>query len=136
MKKKYFESASINALVVILTIYVFGLPLNFYNILKHDYQKRLIDTYGFCEKESYGYMKKIKNKYFIDKNIQSINFDNYPRSSSVFFYNINYNFDENKIILLNYNSDDPSNRNYFNKNFSNYRILDNYKNKCLLIEKK
>ena len=81
-------------------------------------------------------MKKIKNKYFIDKNIQSINFDNYPRSSSVFFYNINYNFDENKIILLNYNSDDPSNRNYFNKNFSNYRILDNYKNKCLLIEKK
>ena len=42
----------------------------------------------------------------------------------------------NHLILTNYNSSNSNQKKYFEKNFTNYKILENYKNKCLFIEKK
>ena len=95
----------------------------------------MIDNYGFCEKVSYGYIDKINKKFGSTRNIETFNFDNYPKSSSVFFYKINNIFDDKKIIILNYDSYDPSKVLYFKNTFKNYKILDNYKNKCFLLEK-
>jgi hypothetical protein len=135
MNVKHLNLVYVNILVIFLTIYSFNLPLNSYSITKKSYQLRLIDNYGFCEKVSYGYIDKINKKFGTTKNIESFNFDNYPKSSSVFFYKINNIFDDKKIIILNYDSDNPSKTIYFKRTFKNYKILDNYKNKCFLLEK-
>ena len=135
MNVKHLNLVYVNILVIFLTIYSFNLPINSYSIIKKSYQIRLIDNYGFCEKVSYGYIEKINKKFGSTKNIESFNFDNYPKSSSVFFYKINNIFDDKKIIILNYDSDNPLKKIYFKKNFKSYKILDNYKNKCFLLEK-
>tara|TARA_B110000503_G_C6908384_1_gene313616 strand:- start:42 stop:452 length:411 start_codon:yes stop_codon:yes gene_type:complete len=135
MNEKHLNLVYINILVILLTIYSFNLPLNSYSIAKKSYQIRLIDNYGFCEKVSYGYIDKINKKFGTTKNIESFNFDNYPKSSSVFFYKINNIFDDKKIIILNYDSNNPLKTIYFQNTFKNYKILDNYKNKCFLLEK-
>jgi hypothetical protein len=135
MNVKHLNLVYVNILVIFLTIYSFNLPLNSYSIIKKSYQIRLIDNYGFCEKVSYGYIDKINKKFGTTKNIESFNFDNYPKSSSVFFYKINNIYDDKKIIILNYDSDNPSKTIYFKKTFKNYKILDNYQNKCFLLEK-
>ena len=135
MNEKHLNLVYINILVILLLIYSFNLPLNSYSIAKKSYQIRLIDNYGFCEKVSYGYTDKINKKFGTTKNIESFNFDNYPKSSSVFFYKINNIFDDKKIIILNYDSDNSSKKIYFKNTFKNYKILDNYKNKCFLLEK-
>jgi len=136
MKKKDINFLIINIFVIIVTVYSLNLPLNIYNILLHNYQERLSSIYGFCEKESFGFMKKINEKYGHKYNITSFNFDDYPSTSSFFFYKINRSFNKNQIINLNYNSLNLTQKEYFEKNFNNYKILENYKNKCLLIEKK
>ena len=130
MNEKRLNLVYINILVILLLIYSFNVPLNSYSIAKKSYQIRLIDNYGFCEKVSYGYIDKINKKFGTTKNIESFNFDNYPKSSSVFFYKINNIFDDKKIIILNYDSDNFSKKIYFKNTFKNYKILDNYKNKC------
>ena len=135
MNEKHLNLVYINILVILLLIYSFNLPLNSDSIAKKSYQIRLIDSYGFCEKVSYGYIDKINKKFGTTKNIESFNFDNYPKSSSVFFYKINNIFDDKKIIILNYDSDDFSKKIYFKNTFKNYKILDNYKHKCFLLEK-
>lgn len=135
MSEKHLNLVCINILLILLLIYSFNLPLNFYSIIKKKYQIRVIDNYGFCEKVSYGYIDKINKKFGTTKNIDTFNFDNYPKSSSVFFYKINNIFDDKKIIILNYDSDNSSKKIYFKNTFKNYKILDNYKNKCFLLEK-
>jgi hypothetical protein len=127
---------AVNLIVIFFTVYAFNLPINFYNILKNDYDKRIVNIYGFCEKESYGYLKQLNEKFKINTNITSFNFEDFPKSSSVFFYKVNYKFDKSKFIILNYNSDDKHHKDYFDKNFFNYKVIDNYKNKCLFLEKR
>lgn len=135
MKIKDRNFLYLNIIIVIVFIFVFDLPRNLYNVLLHNYVDRNYSIYGFCEKESYGYLEKIHNKYKFKKNINSYNFEDYPKSSSVFFYNKNYQFADNKLIILNYNSDNLNHKKLFLEKFSKYKILDNYKNKCFLIEK-
>jgi len=135
MKIKNMNFFFVNIIVIIMLIFAYDFPKNLYNILLHKYDQRRLNIYGYCDKESFGYLEKINNLYK-EKNINSFNFDDYPKSSSVFFYNINYPFDNSKIIILNYNSDNLFQQKYFLDNFSNYNVLDNYKNKCFLLEKK
>lgn len=134
--KKNVNFFAVNLIVIFFTVYAFSLPINFYNILRNDYDKRIVNIYGFCEKESYGYLKYLNEKFKINTNIDSYNFEDFPKSSSVFFYKVNYKFDKSKIIILNYNSDNKFHKDYFDKKFFNYKIIDNYKNKCLFLEKR
>ena len=73
-------------------------------------------------------MKNINDKYGSKYNIESFNFENYPSSSSAFFYKIDRTFNKNQIIILNYNSLNQNQRKYFEKNFSNYKIVYTEKN--------
>lgn len=134
MKIKNINFFLVNLIVIITFIFAYDFPKNLYNILLHNYDERRLKIYGYCDKESFGYLEKINNLYK-NININSFNFDDYPKSSSVFFYNINYPFDNSKLIILNYNSENLLQQKYFLDNFSNYIILDNYKNKCFLLEK-
>ena len=134
MKIKNINFFLVNIIVIIMLTFAYDFPKNLYNILLHNYDERRLNIYGYCDKESFGYLEKINNLYK-NININSFNFDDYPKSSTVLFYNINYPFDNSKLIILNYNSDNLLQQKYFLDNFSNYLILDNYKNKCFLLEK-
>jgi hypothetical protein len=135
MKIKDNNFFYINIIVVVFFVFAMDLPRNLYNLLLHKYANRIYSIYGVCEKESYGYLEKIVNQYATKTNINSYNFEDYPKSSTVFFYKKNYKFDNNKLIILNYDSENINHKKIFLENFSNYKILDNYKNKCFLIEK-
>jgi len=130
------EDVFIIFFTIITTLYIFNLPLNFYLILKNNYHSRLIQTYGFCEKESFGYVENINKKFNIKKNIKTFNFKDFPSESSVFFYNPKFFFDDNKIIILNYDQYNNQIKKTFYQNFKSYKILNNYQNKCFLLEKK
>ena len=135
MKIKDNNFFYINIIVVVFFVFAMDLPRNLYNLLLHKYATRIYSIYGVCEKESYGYLEKIVNQYGTKTNINSYNFEDYPKSSTVFFYKKNYKFDNNKLIILNYDSENINHKKIFLENFSNYKILDNYKNKCFLLEK-
>jgi hypothetical protein len=135
MKIKDNNFFYINIIVVVFFVFAMDLPRNLYNLLLHKYANRIYSIYGVCEKESYGYLEKIVNQYATKTNINSYNFEDYPKSSTVFFYKKNYKFDNNKLIILNYDSENINHKKIFLENFSNYKILYNYKNKCFLIEK-
>lgn len=134
--KRNLNYLTVNVLVIILVIYSYNLPLNIYSVAKHPYQERLLSIYGFCGKESLGFMQEINNKYGKKNNIDSFNFDDYPKSSSVFFYKVNRFLNKDQIIVLNYNSKDLSKKEFFKKNFGSYKIIENYNNNCLFLERK
>ena len=74
-----------------------------YKIINNEnYTKRIENNYGFCEKSSIGYLRYIKKRYDLNFNPKIINFKkNAPLNWAI--YDLNFNNDDNKIILLNYN---------------------------------
>jgi len=100
---------------------------NVYIVLNYNYETRLINNYGYCEKSSYGFVKYIEKKYKLKKNINIINDENHP-SSEMFVHKPNRNYYENLIIVLNYNDQDSK------ININNYSIIDKFKN-CLYLKK-
>ena len=69
MKKLTTKNKFFLYLIIILSIAVnYNFFLNTYTLIKNDYSKRLISTYGICEKEGYGFVKIISDKFDIDLN--------------------------------------------------------------------
>jgi hypothetical protein len=136
LNSKSYEYFFIIFFTIITTLYIFNLPLNSYLILKNNYHTRLIQTYGFCEKESFGYVENINKRFNFKKNIKTLNFKDFPSESSVFFFNPKLSFDDKKIIILNYDQYDDQIKKRFYQTFGNYKILDNYQNKCFFLERK
>lgn len=48
---------------------------NFYDIFSKNYDERMIINYGDHDKQGYGFIKKIKNKYKLHQNFIYFNFD-------------------------------------------------------------
>ena len=107
-------------MIIYLSIY-FEFFQNTYIILKDDYNKRLISKYGYCERNSYGFIKYIESKYNLKKNITIINDENYPISDG-FIYKPKKKYYENQIILVNYNEKNSL------IDITKYQVLEKYKN--------
>jgi len=107
MKKKKKDLKVILILILILFILVFFRTFhNIYVIYKNDYQTRLTKSYGFCDKQGYGFVRSIIKKNNIRDNIRIINYSNNFASIDSLFYNFDKNkiYNENYLILLNYNN--------------------------------
>jgi hypothetical protein len=111
LKKNFFFIT-----ITILNLYIFNLFLNIFIISKNDYETRLINNGGYCEKGGYGFIKFVKEKYTISNNIRIENFNNFPAYESL-FHKIGHSYD-NGIILIGAES----------------KKLDHYKNDYLIIE--
>jgi hypothetical protein len=61
----------------------------------------MIDKYGYCTKESYGFLIDLKKKYKFDVNPKIINYDVLP-SSNWIIYNSSQDFEKRPRIFLNY----------------------------------
>ncbi len=115
-------------LVIIFLSVHFKFFENTYIILKSDYHQRLISNYGYCEKNSYGFIKYVEDKYKFKKNIKIINDESYPLSDG-FIYKPKKKYYKNKIILINYNEKDSS------IDLQKYKIIEKYKN-CFYLKLK
>ena len=131
--KKFFTINFDKFVLIVFLLYLYQLPLNIYSIYLHNYNERLLNNYGYCEKESYGYVENI-NKNKNNQNIYSYNFGDFSRSSSVFFFKLKNNFDDKKVVILNYYSNNIVNDKKIIDIFGKFKVLDSYQNRCFLIE--
>ena len=93
--------------------------------------------YGYCSKESYGYLSKIDKKFKIKDNIKILNNELFP-SSNWFFWKNKANLNGNYIIVLNYfnNINQTGDQKQISEdiNLVNYDVLDNEGN-CFFLKK-
>ena len=122
-----FDNLVYILIIIFLSVH-FKFFENTYIILKSDYHQRLISNYGYCEKNSYGFIKYVENKYKLKKNIKIINDESYPLSDG-FIYKPKKNYYKNQIILINYNEKDSS------IDLKKYKIIEKYKN-CFYLKLK
>tara|TARA_Y100000816_G_C26104516_1_gene586420 strand:+ start:109 stop:498 length:390 start_codon:yes stop_codon:yes gene_type:complete len=122
-----FDNLIYILIIIFLSVH-FKFFENTYIILKSDYHQRLISNYGYCEKNSYGFIKYVENKYKLKKNIKIINDESYPLSDG-FIYKPKKNYYKNQIILINYNEKVSS------IDLKKYNIIEKYKN-CFYLKLK
>ena len=122
MKKKYIYFLTLFFLFIFFKFFE-----NTYIILKNDYDLRLANEYGFCEKTSYGFIKHIDKKYKLKKNIKIINDESHPSSDS-FIHKPNVSYSDDYLILLNYNESDSK------INMANFTVIEKIKNCYYLIK--
>ena len=143
-KKIIFNfNKNIKGILILLFIILFFIQSletlrNFHSILYKNYDERMLKNYtskfysGFCNKQSHGYFIYIKNNYqdiFKNNKIPKIkNYKQYKLPKWI-FKKTNYIVDDNYLVILNYNK----NKNLLN--FGEYKVLDNYNNKCFLLKK-
>mgnify|MGYP001171845600 FL=1 len=133
----------ISFLLVLFIFHFFKLPYSTYNLLKWDVENRMTQSYGYCERESWGFYNHVINKFDLkDKTIKIINHQghvtleflfNLEKSSGEHYRLSNENQkDINYYLILNYQStNDESIFDNF-KNLKDYKILYRYNN-CYLL---
>jgi hypothetical protein len=92
-------------------------------------------AYHYCGGISYGYVKKIINKYLLlNKAVYVINFDSYPSPLDLF---IDFQVDKKKenLILLNFKKDNKNQLKDLRLNLLEYVLLDKEDN-CYYYKKK
>jgi hypothetical protein len=134
-KKKLNNTNKILILLAILfTLIFFKTFHNVYLIQRSNYTTRLVNNYGYCDKQGYGFVNWIIKTRKIKENIKIINFDNEP-NIGVLFFDFNKIYNKNYLILLNFNNKNNNLNSNITLNNSQYKILDNYQNKCFFIKK-
>lgn len=130
IKKKNFFTFLLIFVLVITLIKNTDFFKNSYFIVNKNYDLRLQNAYDFCEDTGSGYIFEIKNKFRLTKIPQ---IKNYGTTLNLNWIFQNYKeFDNKKLILLFNLKKDGSPKINYNK----YKILDNYKNDCLFLEKR
>ena len=114
-------------LVILFLIIYFNFFENVYVIYKSNFNERLVSNYGYCEKNSYGFIKFIEKKYKFNKNTRIQNDEIYP-SSQAFIYKPKKENNKKFLILLNHNENKKA------INIKNYSIIEKFKN-CYYLKK-
>ena len=100
-KNKNLLSYLIISFLILIFIYNNNLTQKTYKILFVDYNGRINNIYGFCGKESVGYLRHIKKKYNIKDNLTIFDYGVHaPAAWSI--NNPQNNTIDDKFILLNY----------------------------------
>ena len=116
---------------------LFVLTVNFntfekiYLIYLNNYEERLKLSYGYCDKEGYGFVKNNINDEILQSNFFVENKQDYPSIKGLFYNFITYGKNERQTYLYIINQKDES---LIKKNFRNYIILKNEGN-CYLLKK-
>lgn len=126
MNIKKINSYTYYLAILFLTIY-FNFFENVYVIYKSNFNERLVSNYGYCEKNSYGFIKFIEKKYKFNENISIQNDEIYP-SSQAFIYKPKKENNKKFLILLNRNENKKT------INIKNYSIIEKFKN-CYYLKK-
>lgn len=135
MKKKEIKNVGLFLIFLFIIFKFFNTPYNFYSILNWNYEKRMIQNYGFCKNEGWGFYKLVIKKFDLKgKELRIINDEGHVTLENIFgVKNINKN-NTKYLMVLNYqsiNNEDIINSNYnYNKK---YKLVFR-KNNCYLLE--
>ena len=103
-KNKIKQNIHLNLIIIFLLI-IFLIKTDFfkklYYLKQYNYTKRMVGQYGYCSKDSYGFLIDLKKKYEFDVNPKIINYDVLP-SSNWIIYNSFQDFEKRPRIFLNY----------------------------------
>lgn len=107
LKKNILSTNILDVAIVIILILSLLNQTNFFKeiymmINKYNYTERFQKSYGYCGKDSIGYVNYINNKFHLKEKPVIINYSTRPEVSWVFF-NVNLKQSDNKSIVLNYN---------------------------------
>ena len=89
-------------ILVITLFFSTNFPKNIKNIYNNKFEERLINIYGFCDGESIGYLRYLKNKFKFKDNPKIINYIHTPNVGWSIFSPGEYKKKSKNIILLNY----------------------------------
>ena len=104
MTKKYKKNFGILIIgfLILSFIYNHNIFRKLYNVFVINYESRLTKKYGYCFRESVGFLRMLKKKYRFNFNPLIVNYENSVPSSGWSIYD-NHNKTDNKHkILLNY----------------------------------
>lgn len=136
-------------LIILLILFIvffefLKIPYNSYLLLKRSYEERMISNYGFCEKEGYGYIKFVIDKYNLGRQ-ELIIINKNPTPTIYGLLNLEESKNQDKIILINFHEttkDEIFNQKiktfWFSDNYvdlSNFKLIDRYGN-CFYFQKK
>tara|TARA_B100000035_G_C21022996_1_gene564856 strand:+ start:1337 stop:1747 length:411 start_codon:yes stop_codon:yes gene_type:complete len=135
MKKSFFKEikSSLYFFVIFFLIIIISKNVNFfkktYTIFYNDINDRKVAAYDFCDFSGNGYIFYLKKNFeFKATPIIKSNFK--KQNKNWIFNHFGENLDETKIIILNkYDNDEIS------LDLNKYKILDNFQNRCMLLEK-
>lgn len=116
-------------LFLILIFSIFNTFENTYIVLRNSHDSRLLKNSGDCEKQGYGFIKKVFDKFpNINPNLEVHNFSGFP-SAIGYFYDYQKKSNDNFIILLNFEEENLS-------KYTEKKFIKVYKeNKCYLLKK-
>ena len=118
-KNKIKQNIHLNLIIIFLFV-IFLIKSDFFKKLyflnQDNYTKRMVDQYGYCSKDSYGFLTDLKKKYKFDVNPKIINYDVLP-SSNWIIYNSSQDFEKKPRIFLNYKKEQSLKFNNLEKNF-------------------
>lgn len=101
---KKFSKNFFFLIILLLISHFFNLYQNIYHIFTRSYDERMILSYGYCDRESYGFVKKA---YHItnSQNLKVLNFEsNLWAPINGLFNVVNKPEDKNYLVLLNLKS--------------------------------
>ena len=127
--KKFIKINFYFLVILFFLIVNFNIFEKIYLIVSNDYNKRLLNAYGDCEKEGYGFVKKTINNKIIRSNFFVENKGDFP-SIKGFFYNFNIKTNNKTYVFLINQQEENINEEYL----KNYKIL-KQEGKCFLLRK-
>lgn len=106
-----------------------------YNLFYRNYEERMIRTYGYCSGISYGFIKKIKNKFLhFENKVIIINDDIFPASLGL-FPDLLMDKEKNNLILLNFTQLNQKKLMQYSIIIDDYKLIYN-EDKCYFLKKK
>lgn len=131
----YFINKKIKFIIIILVFATISkFFTNIYNLYYRNYEERMNIFYGYCERESYGYIKKIKSNFLKTNQAYILNFEDYQGIYGL-FTDLKDDTSKKNLILLNFNINKKKLLDDNNINLNDYELFDVEKN-CLFYKKK
>jgi hypothetical protein len=110
LNKKNMKHIGIFIIISIGILKFFNTPYNFYSIINWNYEKRMEQNYGYCQKESWGFYNEIDKKFNLNKKrIRIINDEGHITLENLFSFNKSLNNNFEYLIILNYQSENDEN---------------------------
>ena len=113
----------------------FNTPYNIYSLLLSKYETRMIQQYGYCQNESWGFYNDVVNKFNINNNeVRIYNDEGFVTLENLFNLRINNNIITKYVLILNYQS--VNDESIYDSKFSsvkNYKIIHRLNN-CYFME--
>ena len=125
IKKNYYY-----LIFFIFILSVYDTFTNSYILLRNDYEKRMNQYAGYCDKQAYGFIKSINDKYknVVNSNINVLSFANHPTAEG-YFFNTFMSRSQDYLILIS-PTDVDLNKIYLKK----YKVIDKHLN-CYFLKK-